>query len=522
MTKTENLAQQNDEGESALHIAVRKNLIDIVDVLGKRVGDNIHDRNLEGKTPLQVAVELDYYEVARSLVKNGASTKVSRRERELVLDEMHGVPLSRTMNMLLAEARKNEESWSILEVADETYPQTPDINQSMEVLRYIDEEVKDEDSDILYAAAAGDTGLMSESLKRYKGSQGRSELLNRSLFKAARVGDRQNIELLLMHGASMEAFSSSHDSSNRVEWTALHAAAASGHKDIVTLFCHRSKGAINSWHNHHGDANDATPLQAAAYHGNLATVETLLEHGASVLVADRYSSFKAALANNQLETAECLLRHGALQAEGTERLLRYAAQHLSKEMVSLLINEYHVNVDAAIGEKNETALCIICSCSYFYEEDKRVETIKILLDAGADIHLGSPIKLALANGPERPKIAKLLIARGASIAGTVVDVDTLEVRHTRYKYPVHELKLAYAVGVGDRGWEPKLVEAWERALKNGTEGKVEELLKIGPGIEFRLDRWGTTPLRYFNEGQAPRNARIKAMLERAFANRQDS
>jgi ankyrin repeat protein len=117
------------------------------------------------------------------------------------------------------------------------------------------------------------------------------------LHKAAAQGNKDVVELLLSHGADVNA------KDNKLGYTPLHWAVRADNKDVAELLL--SHGADVNAKNKHGE----TPLHKA---DNKDVVELLLSHGADVNAKSNqnYTPLSRALAWNYKDIIDLLRQHG--------------------------------------------------------------------------------------------------------------------------------------------------------------------------------------------------------------------
>uniref|UniRef100_A0A336L5G5 CSON003381 protein n=1 Tax=Culicoides sonorensis TaxID=179676 RepID=A0A336L5G5_CULSO len=189
------------------------------------------------------------------------------------------------------------------------------------------------------------------------------------LMEAASAGHIDIIELLLKHGADVNAQSSTGN-------TPLMYACAGGHVDAVKLLL--AAGANVEDHNENGH----TPLMEAASAGHVSVAKILLEHGAGINTHSnefKESALTLACYKGHLDMVRFLLGAGADQ------------EHKTDEMHTALM---------------EASM------------DGHVEVARLLLDSGAQVNMPtdsfeSPLTLAACGG--HVDLAMLLIERGANI-----------------------------------------------------------------------------------------------------------
>eukprot|EP00753_Platysulcus_tardus_P019754 PLAT7505.1.p1 GENE.PLAT7505.1~~PLAT7505.1.p1 ORF type:complete len:364 (+),score=109.06 PLAT7505.1:147-1238(+) len=187
-----------------------------------------------------------------------------------------------------------------------------------------------------------------------------SEVL-KLVMKAARVGDLPKLKQLAASGASVVG-------AERSGYTALHAAASSGHVDCIEWLL--SMGASV----HARERTETTPLLFAAYCGNLEAVELLLKAGAPVTDVDvcKCTALHGAASAGRLDVCRRLLEEDCsaewLRDDGNSALLRAVAAGQS-EAASLLLQA------GAVLPDEEHALLLL-----HYPNARR--TLPLLLRAG--------------------------------------------------------------------------------------------------------------------------------------------
>ncbi|MGC2422756.1 MAG: ankyrin repeat domain-containing protein [Nitrospirota bacterium] len=158
------------------------------------------------------------------------------------------------------------------------------------------------------AVKEGDGDAVITMLKKYPDLLDMQFEYRTPLYTAVENGHRNIVELLLEHGASLEA---DRDKSP------LHAAAEKGYKDIVELLLDKDADI---------EASDAiehdTPLTYAVSNGHYDTAELLLNRG-----ADPNDSLVQAIIEDDLYMVKLLVNHGAIIDE--EHIEIYAGEEIA-------------------------------------------------------------------------------------------------------------------------------------------------------------------------------------------------
>ncbi|XP_078664037.1 uncharacterized protein LOC144907104 [Branchiostoma floridae x Branchiostoma belcheri] len=247
--------------------------------------------------------------------------------------------------------------------------------------------------------------------------QGRDDMT--SLHVASWYGKTEVVELLLKHGADLEA-------RTKDDMTALHVASGNGETKVAAfLLKHgadleaRDVDGLTSLHVasqyrrtevvelllKHGadlearDVDGLTSLHVASQYRRTEVVELLLKHGADLEARDvgGMTSLHVASGNGRTEVAALLIEHGAdLEArdEGGMTSLHVASGHGHTEVVELLI-KHGANLEAR-GEDGQTALQVA-------SQYRRTEVAALLTKHGANQKNRQPqmvdghIKLDLSN-----------------------------------------------------------------------------------------------------------------------------
>jgi ankyrin repeat protein len=226
------------------------------------------------------------------------------------------------------------------------------------------------------------------------------------------------VALLLQHGASTKRhdwkpfdtpYQLAKDGKHR--WSPLHAAAFSGHRQIVHLLLthgapvNRANGWLRS------------PLHFAAEEGRRNVVQLLLKHGANPNGVDwqKYSPLHCAVARGHRAVAECLLDFGAdpnARSLSANTPLHLAARRGRNDVAALLL---HRGAQANAAAKKFTPL-------HEAAKEGHAAMVALLLANGADVDAQtSQRKTALHFAVLNRDVATeaLLVAAGAFAAHLV-------------------------------------------------------------------------------------------------------
>ena len=193
------------------------------------------------------------------------------------------------------------------------------------------------------------------------------------LFKAAENGDAD-----LFLGLSVDELNRARSITNEDARSLLHIAAAAGHNQIVRILAgvNPSVSGVNN-----GDEEGWTPLHSAVSSGRADVVETLLQAGADVSMANKggRTALHYAASKGRFKIAQALISHGAkVNRKDKVRCtpLHRAASTGHPELCELLIEE-GADVDAS-DKTGQTPLMHAVICN-----DKQVALL--LVRHGADV-----------------------------------------------------------------------------------------------------------------------------------------
>ena len=226
--------------------------------------------------------------------------------------------------------------------------------------------------------------------------------------------DEQSVQWLLEQGANPKATSRSGE-------TALSIAAGNQKLSSMVKAAIDNYGSGKKMDLNSGvdatDANGQTALMRAVDKGDAASVQSLLEKGASADITDARGNtpLMRAVQGKNMPVIETLLRHGAnVNAEDSHgaSALSWAVKEGRADIVKVLLDK-KAKIDVSIPEP---------PCYYsllgWAVSDGRANIVKLLIDAGADVNAEQPggmcpssSLLEMAKG--NPEIVPMLKAAGA-------------------------------------------------------------------------------------------------------------
>jgi ankyrin repeat protein len=418
LTKNPNLLRQTSHSsKNLLHYAAESGNIDLVRLTLENMrsvdigSDGIDARSALGTTPLMLAAGQGNYETVEELVKVGADVNITNKKGETALDLAAQAGYASMSQLLIHQGADIHQAkiFHALYYSKGSQESTPPPSQDKEkgdmaswndLMRnsYTNnvlgvKQCLESGSDIEATAINGRTALM---IAASKGNHEVVELLldmganidatnNKgwtTLMNAVRDNDRDTVDLLLSRGADVNHLCPDH-------WTALTEAAQRGLTEIMKslLQCHADTEARSS--------HDWTPLMHCCYKGDREGVVLLLAAGANVENGSQHDETPLLLASaaGHIEIVKILLDAGAYPEAAWAR--KTDADMVAVNVRDLIERAYPLGW---------TPLMVACQGGH-------TEVVRLLLQAGANVELKSPLKrtaLEIASERGSADIIKIL------------------------------------------------------------------------------------------------------------------
>ncbi len=402
LTEGDDLISLEKDGWTALHLAARDGLKEVVEVLlthGANTEAREHSTSL---TPLYFAAEKGHRGVVELLVAKRAdiNARNTKGDSPLYVAILNGH--KDLVEFLIAK-------WVNLKALagdGRTYLHRAAMNGHKKVAEFliakgVDVRAKDVHgyTPLFLAVANGHKELVQLLIAKKSDVNAVAKSSSTPLHLAAENGYREVVELLVASGAHVRA-------EGAEGWTPLHTAGYDGYEEIATfLIAHGAE--INA-----RTKKGATPLLLAAEQDHEEVVQFLIAHGADVNAADvdGYTPLHRASVNGHRKVVELLIANGAEINARTKKgsaPLHEAAGKGLEEMVQLLIaNGAEVN---AKNNANGTPL-------HFASFHGQGGVVELLIANGADVNARNKrdmTALHLAAQEGHVEVVKLLVAKGA-------------------------------------------------------------------------------------------------------------
>ena len=246
------------------------------------------------------------------------------------------------------------------------------------------------------------------------------------------------------------------------------------------------------------EADGTTALHWAAHRGDLATVELLLDAGATVTTENRYGVTPLLLAaeNGHAPIINRLLSAGASANDAVgenETALMIAARSGSPNTVTLLV-AHGADVDAREQWRGQTALM-------WAAVENNPEVAKVLIETGADVgrrSIGGFTPLMFAAQAGHIEAADVLVAARADVNAPLPDgmsALVMAVANANYDFAAWLLDHGADPNAADHGWTALHHLSWVRRPNVGqskipgpvTGGTVSSLELIAQLVEHGAD-----------------------------------
>ncbi|KAL2876056.1 hypothetical protein SGCOL_008760 [Colletotrichum sp. CLE4] len=294
-----------------------------------------------------------------------------------------------------------------------------------------------------------------EAVWKYTNGNIRPETLNESLYEATDLEKESTVRLLI------DDFKVNPNATGEYYGTALTAAAYDGTLDIVRLLLDRGADV---------DAPNGWAIQAAAAEGHYDVVKELLDRGADVNDLTTNENFpqgtalQVACESGKVEIVTLLLERGANPDLGTgeDTCPIIAAAMKGEQAILELLVKAKAEVNVFGGCDNSTVLI-------YAVVNLPVESLRVLVDAGADVNLTdqeADTALIMAAREGDADSVKFLLDNGADIFH--VNEDNENALQSAIQYGDDEDCTAVLVGRVS-----ELMAALSKAMKNGNTAVID-------------------------------------------------
>src|SRR5262245_25456258 len=362
------------------------------------------------------------------------------------------------------------------------------------------------EKDLIEAVRRGEAHAVKQLLSDGASSNARNDEGVAALMLAATSGDPGITKLLLNHGAEVNSradkgWTAVIKAAGGVDapdealrgWTALMAAAALGHAEVVKLLMANKADleakAENRW------TSGYTALMLSAFSGRAEAMKQLIAGGADVnaRAGDGWTALIAAAPHGDIEMVKQLLASGAdvdaRTKDGFSALISTASRgHV--EIVKLLLDS-GADINARTNH-GDTALKSVARLGH-------TEVVRLLLDRGAVMNANESggVTLIGAAAQGHTSIVRLLLDKGADVNGRDGHRTTALLAAAGRGH-LDIVKILLAHGADPNAVNQSGITALRSAAGQGRVEVVKLLLSHGADIQPK-DKWGKTALRAAEE-----------------------
>ena len=413
--------KQNTSGFRPLHYAILKGHTPLVELLVANRADP--EAEAVGYRPLHLAAFVGNVDILRILLQAGVL-------RDPIHKESGYIPLhtavknghSSIVNLLLTPLEpfsiQNASGLSKIGAAWKSwFPKIANINARS----------NNDYTPLHIAAVMGNSVIIKILLGRGALIESPDDKGFRPVHHAIRNGELAAAALLMEHGADIEA------QDNEYQHNALYLAVRYGYLEIAQLLLQK-KPHLREW-----SGQGATPLQCAAYYGNLAMIELLLKHGADINERGRYNYTALHVASERsCSAARLLLEYGAAFATKHPRGIEPLTAAVLAGNVSLVLLFIEKGADYQIRTEGSSLL-------HYAAEYGHTSLVELFIKHGLAVDARnsekfSPLHLAVLN--RRGDCIQILRAHGAR-----VDARALELARQRGFSEISQVLLEHRFSV---------------------------------------------------------------------------
>ncbi|XP_060528049.1 serine/threonine-protein phosphatase 6 regulatory ankyrin repeat subunit A isoform X3 [Cylas formicarius] len=348
-------------GDTALHLAVRRKDIDMVRILVD-YGTNVDIRNGEGQTPLHIAAAEGDEVLVKYFYGVRASASITdnqdRTPMHLAAENGHANIIELLADKFKASIfERTKDGSTLMHIAS----LNGHADCAMMLFKkgvYLHMPNKDGARSIHTAARYGHVGIINTLLQKGEKVDVTTNENYTALHIAVESCKPLVVETLLGFGADV------HIRGGKLKETALHIAARVKDGEKCALMLLKS-GAGPNLATHDGN----TPVHVAAKYGNLQTLLLLLADGGDPVYKNKKGETPLHLASRNCKP------------DVVNHLINYVKEHKGEDKASAYVNETTENDESALHY-----VCIVTKDEVATPHSDR-EVVKLLLENGADIRL---------------------------------------------------------------------------------------------------------------------------------------